>query len=58
MLFGCDVLVSVLKYSHVIQSTPKVSFAAHFSGAIAGLISGLLIFAKNPNQVITTKNRL
>lgn len=51
VLFGSDVLVSVLRHTQWIQSTPKVSLAAHFSGAIAGLISGLLVFAKYENQV-------
>lgn len=58
MLFGCDVIVSVVNHIHWIHSMPKVSFAAHFSGAIAGLIAGLLVFAKNPNQATTTKNRI
>lgn len=57
MLFGCDMLVSLGKHMDWIQATSKVSFAAHISGALAGLISGLLVFAKNKNQLTATENR-
>lgn len=45
-LFGSDILFSFLKYFHWIQSEPKISFSAHFSGGIAGFIAGLIIFSK------------
>lgn len=50
-------LVSLGKHMDWIQATSKVSFAAHISGALAGLISGLLVFAKNKNQLTATENR-
>lgn len=49
-LFGSDILFSFLKYFHWTQSEPKISFSAHFSGGIAGFLSGLVIYTKPVND--------